>query len=280
MEIPIKIIQFAKMPKLLPLNKIIRSKAFTAKQLGTVGMISKDDETIAAGDVGTMVDYLTRAILLTDYAFDVANIQLKKDFDQGLVSPDDLVKVVDERERLKKIAKATSEIDDLPDEVFKMARDVCAWEEAYRSGMYVKPETYPDKVTISHIGEMLKRVEHFFEEYGWPTRDAFIASTKNNCLAGEGDYLLKDILVDLKVSNAQSMQIYWVRQLLVYYTLGFYNHFNDEKINCLMIFNARIDTVYFVKIADIDESEFEFVNNAAEKQSKKNEQVLKLLGIN
>jgi hypothetical protein len=279
MEIPIKISQFAKMPKLLPLNKIIRSKAFTAKQLGTVGMISKDDETIAAGDVGTMVDYLTRAILLTDYAFDVANIQLKKDFDQGLVSPDDLVKVVDERERLKKIAKATSEIDDLPDEVFKMARDVCAWEEAYRSGMYVKPETYPDKVTISHIGEMLKRVEHFFEEYGWPTRDAFIASTKNNCLAGEGDYLLKDILVDLKVSNAQSMQIYWVRQLLVYYTLGFYNHFNDEKINSLMIFNARTDTVYFVKIADIDESVFEFVNNAAEKQSKKNEQVLKLLGI-
>lgn len=167
MEIPIKISQFAKMPKLLPLNKIIRSNAFTAKQLGTVGMISKDDETIAAGNVGTMVDYLTRAILLTDdHAFDVANIQLKKDFDQGLVSPDDLVKVVDERERLKKIAKATSEIDDLPDEVFKMARDVCAWEEAYRSGMYVKPETYPDKVTISHIREMLKRVEHFFEEYG------------------------------------------------------------------------------------------------------------------
>lgn len=180
---------------------------------------------------------------------------------------------------MKKLAKATSEIDDLPDEVFKMARDVCAWEEAYRSGMYVKPETYPDKVTISHIREMLKRVEHFFKEYGWPTRDAFIASTKNNCLAGEGDYLLKDVLVDLKVSNAQSMQIYWVRQLLVYYTLGFYNHFNDEKINCLMIFNARTDTVYFVKIADVDESVFEFVNNAAEKQSKKNEQVLKLLGI-
>ena len=84
-----------------------------------------------------MVDYLTRTILLTDdHAFDVANIQLKKDFDQGLVSPDDLVKVVDERERLKKIAKATSEIDDLPDEVFKIARDVCAWEEAYRSGIY------------------------------------------------------------------------------------------------------------------------------------------------
>lgn len=75
------------------------------------------------------------------------------------------------------------------------------------------------------------------------------------------------------------MQIYWVRQLLVYYTLGFYNHFNDKKINSLMIFNARTDTVYYVKIADIDKAVFEFVNDAAEKQSKKNEQVLKLLGI-
>ena len=61
--------------------------------------------------------------------------------------------------------------------------------------------------------------------------------------------------------------------------LGFYNHFNDEKINCLMIYNARTDTVYYVKIADIDKAVFEFVNDAAEKQSKKNEQVLKLLGI-
>lgn len=79
MEIPIKISQFAKMPKLLPSNKIIRSSAFTAKQLSTTGMISKDEETISAGSVGTMVDYLTRSILLADdHAFDVANIQLKR----------------------------------------------------------------------------------------------------------------------------------------------------------------------------------------------------------
>ena len=46
-----------------------------------------------------------------------------------------------------------------------------------------------------------------------------------------------------------------------------------------MIYNARTDTGYYVKIADIDKAVFEFVNDAAEKQSKKNEQVLKLLGI-
>lgn len=46
-----------------------------------------------------------------------------------------------------------------------------------------------------------------------------------------------------------------------------------------MIYNARTDTVYFVKIADIDKTVFDFINDTAEKQSKENERVLKWLGI-
>ena len=71
------------------------------------------------------------------------------------------------------------------------------------------------------------------------------------------------------------MQISWVRQLLLYYTLGFYNHFNKEDIERLMIFNARTNTVFFIDIADIDQSVFEFVYDAAEKQSKINERELR-----
>lgn len=86
--------------------------------------------------------------------------------------------------------------------------------------------------------------------------------------------------MDLKVSNAQSMQIYWIRQLLVYYTLGFYNHFNDEKINCLMIYNARTDMVFYNDVADIDQSVFRFINDTAEKQSVINEKLIKrMMGI-
>ena len=66
------------------------------------------------------------------------------------------------------------------------------------------------------------------------------------------------------------MQISWVRQLLLYYTLGFYNHFNNENIERLMIFNARTNTVFFIDIVNIDQSVFEFVYDAAEKQSKIN----------
>ncbi|MDH5100591.1 hypothetical protein OQI87_05510 [Lactobacillus kefiranofaciens] len=46
------------------------------------------------------------------------------------------------------------------------------------------------------------------------SRDTFIAHTKNGCLVGNGDYLLSNTLVDLKVSTLQKMQMYWVRQLL------------------------------------------------------------------
>lgn len=42
-----------------------------------------------------------------------------------------------------------------------------------------------------------------------------------------------------------------------------------------MIFNARTNTVFFIDIADIDPSVFEFVYDAAEKQSKINERELR-----
>lgn len=71
------------------------------------------------------------------------------------------------------------------------------------------------------------------------------------------------------------MQIFWVRQLLLYYTLVFLNHLNDEKIDRLMIYNARADMIFYADMADIDDSVFEYVNDAAEKQSLVNEKLIK-----
>lgn len=71
------------------------------------------------------------------------------------------------------------------------------------------------------------------------------------------------------------MQIFWVRQLLLYYTLVFLNHLNDEKIDRLMIYNARADMIFYADMADIDDSVFEYVNDAAEKQSQVNEKLIK-----
>lgn len=276
MDVPVSITKFAKQAKLLPLNKIIKSQNFRIKHLSENAMIPEDDETTTPSNFGTMLDYMTRCVLLADEnAFDLANIMLKQYRKEELISPDDVAKVLDKEEKLNQIPAQISSIDDIPDEAFDLATDICAWEIAYRTGKYVKPTQYPDQTTTQHMKVMIKRIENFFNTYGWPTRDAFDASTKNGLISGDGDYLLKNTIVDLKASNKTTMQIYWIRQLLLYYTSGFYNHFNDEKIDRLMIFNARTDTAFYIDVADIDDSVFEFVNKAAEKQSKVNEKLIK-----
>lgn len=281
MDIPISITQFAKQPKFLPVNKIVRSKDFRVKHLTENAMISENDETITPSNFGTVLDYMIRCILLAGkYTFDLANIMLKRYLDQGLISIDDTAEIIGKEEQLNQIPNRISSVDDISDEAFRLAMDICAWEIAYRTNKYVEPMNYPDEITIQHLKQMMKRTESFFNEYGWPTRDAFGASTKNGYISGDGDYLLKNTIVDLKTSNKATMQIYWVWQLLLYHTLGFYNHFNDEKINRLMIFNARADIVFYIDVVDIDQSVFEFVNDAAEKQSWVNEKLIKqMIGI-
>ena len=238
-------------------------------------VISKEDENIRPTEVGTIVDYLSRYVLLADaHAFDVANAKAKQDLIHGIIPVKEYKKLLDQEERLRYLVKDLSDVDSLSDEAIYLATDICAWEDAFRSGRYVKPKVHPDKLTTGHIRTMIQRVEKFFEEFGWPTRDAFFAKTENGFVSGDGDYLLKHTLLDLKVSVQNTMQISWVRQLLLYYTLGFYNHFNKEDIERLMIFNARTNSVFSINITDIDPSVFKFVYDAAEKQSKINEREL------
>lgn len=42
-----------------------------------------------------------------------------------------------------------------------------------------------------------------------------------------------------------------------------------------MIYNARADMIFYADMADIDDSVFEYVNDAAEKQSLVNEKLIK-----
>lgn len=281
MKLTTQISKFAQQAKFLPKVKIIGSKDFVVKSLSRDAFITKDEETISPSEVGTIVDYLTRYVVLADeHAFDVANIKAREDFQSHVAAINQVKKLFDEENKLAKMVANLSDVKDLPDDAVVLATDICAWEAAYRSDKYIAPRTYPDKLTINHVRLMINRVEQFFEEYGWPTKDAFIAHTKNSCLVGDGDYLLSDTLVDLKVSTSPKMRMYWVRQLLLYYALGFYNHVNNEQVDWLMIFNARNNTVYYVDVTSIDKSVIKFVYETAENYSKIAEMKIKqILGI-
>lgn len=284
MKLPVSITKFAKQTESLPLDKIIRPKEFHVDHLSKDALIPEDDETITPSNFGTLLDFLTRYIILYDInVFDLANIELKRYLDAGLISSDDFEEMVKKEERLQHLAEnipnsyGFPNLDRIPDEVFNLGLDICAWEIAFRSGIYKKPVNYPNKITIEHLKLMMKRIDNFFMRYGRPRETAFTASTKNGYLSGDGDYLLSHTIIDLKASNKTTMQPYWVRQLLLYYTLGFYNHFNERVIKRLMIYNARVDTVFYINVTKVDKSVFEFVNDAAEKQSSINEQVISQL---
>ena len=273
--IPNSITRFAKQAKSLPLDRIIRPSEFHVDHLSKDALIPEDDETITPSNFGTLLDYLTRYILLGDInAFDLPNIELKRYLDAGLISSDYFDEIMDKEKSLEPLVEKAANIDEIPDEVFNIGLDICAWAIAFRSGTYRKPVNYPNQITIENLKLMLKRIEMFFWKYGRPSVTAFTASTKNGYLSGDGDYLLSHTIIDLKASNKTTMQPYWVRQLLLYYTLGFYNHFNDRVIKRLMIYNARVDTVFYINVSKIDKSVFEFVNDAAEKQSLVNEKLI------
>ena len=80
-----------------------------------------------------------------------------------------------------------------------MGYDVC-----YRAGMaHFKPvsEIIPDTNTIANIITMIKRTLSFWEQYGPIIKDGFTFEGGYTSIisAGDGDYLTKDTLWDLKV---------------------------------------------------------------------------------
>ena len=86
MKLPITITQIAHQPKILPLNRIVKGNDFTIKQLNPNTVISKEDENIRPTEVGTIVDYLSRYVLLAnEHAFDVANAKAKQDLIHGII---------------------------------------------------------------------------------------------------------------------------------------------------------------------------------------------------
>lgn len=155
-----------------------------------------------------------------------------------------------------------SNIKDLDDLSIISACKMVGYDVCYRAGVpkYKPVENInPDKDTISNIRTMVQRCIDFNSNFGSITHIGFTFSkdayTDLIC-AGDGDFLTKDTMWDLKVSK---FSLYgnrrvneWTLQLFVYYLLGC--HSVDEypefgNIKKLGFYNPRLNEVY---IADID----------------------------
>lgn len=138
--------------------------------------------------------------------------------------------------------------------------DVCARS----SIMGYKPveDINADSATLENIRTMVKRCISFWDIYGPIILEGFTFGSGYTPLvtSGDGDYLTKDTLWDLKVSKNKISNKHTL-QLLVYYMLGLRSTYKEfQHIENLGIFNPRLNILNTLNILDIDRNIFDAVS--------------------
>ena len=115
-------------------------------------------------------------------------------------------------------------------------------------------DVMPDEHTIQNIRILIRRCIAFWEQYGPITKDGFTFGpngyTQVVC-SGDGDFLTKDTLWDLKVSKTAPNSKHTL-QLLMYWIMG--NHSGNPEflgITKLGIFNPRLNRAYLLNTDQI-----------------------------
>lgn len=250
--------------KLLPLSKIVSTRKFQKIEYHSdnLGELPLEEENMAPATTGTLIDFLTRIIVLNDDdAFGVSARGV------GEMANDDQKKRYLYEAAMLKALVEDKEIDDLDDDVFNIGVNICAWEQALRGGYYFPPQIYPNDTTMAHYKVMLKRVKAYLEKIGNIIRTGYGSATANGLISGDGDYLSSDTLIDFKVSKHKTMQPNWVRQLFLYRVLLRDELVSPDQIKKLMIYNPRRDEGYLLDLTQIDYGILDFVKAQAEKRS-------------
>ena len=147
----------------------------------------------------------------------------------------------------------------LSDETITAACKLSGFDCCFRAGLAVyRPveNINPDADTISNIRLMVNRSLAVIEAYGPVTMDGFTfpGGYTEMVSAGDGDFLTKDTLWDFKVSVKPPTNKHTL-QLLIYWRMGLHSiHDEFNTIEYLGFFNPRLNTVYRIAVADIDEA--------------------------
>lgn len=219
------------------------------------GMNLTQNENIAPNKVGLVVDYLTRLML---------GYKVKEAFDTSLKGAD--IAYREGYKNAKVIAKQLiSGINGIDEKSVINACKIVDFDDWYRNPNKAKwtvesNQNIPDTDTINNIQIMVKRCINFFSEYGPVTKIGFRFESENDCddggytptvSDGEGDYLTKDTMWDLKVSKYSPDEKNTL-QLLMYLIMGIHSKRKEfKKLTKLGIFNPRLNRVYTINTSDI-----------------------------
>lgn len=261
-----------------PYGGYLKPSAFRVTDLND-GITLNETENISASSIGSAVDYLARFQSGTPFqeAFKIPLTGLEYALKHD-------ARIVSEQE-LKALKTGITGLDD------KSVINACklssfdVWARNQSRAMQLTcGQTYPDKATIQNIQTMTKRTLTFFEKYGPIVEHGFrfdpvseqitledgtigynlapyydmMAERKGSyggytptVEAGEGDYLTKDTIWELKVVKSRlTSQV--TLQLLMYWIMGL-NSKQKKYMNIryLGVFNPRLNKVYLYDLAYI-----------------------------
>jgi len=253
-----------------PYGGYLPIKEFEVTALGG-GMIDTIDENIAPQQVGVVVDYLTRFVTGSS-ALDAFKTALNGAIAYYMFSMSEseaqgLLNCSEEKIALKAF-KSTNVwdmiqgLDGLSDSTIITACTLAEYDAIYRScwGCIHNYEgvgkIIPNTTTISHIREMVSRMESFFNKNGSVVSSGFDfeGAYTLNVSRGDGDFLTKDTLWDCKVFKSEPRSLHTL-QLLVYYVLGQHTRRPEFKsIKRLGIYNPRKDKSYTLEVSKISDA--------------------------
>ncbi|MCI6269600.1 MAG: helix-turn-helix domain-containing protein [Clostridiales bacterium] len=199
-----------------------------------------EEENINAGIVGMAVDYLTRYMLgeCVEDAFSVSLLGAQ------IIG------------KTNKAYTLLRKIKGLDSESIKCACKLSGFDVCFRAGIQgYKPieNINPDLNTIHNIRVMVIRAVKLFESIGPVTKTfiTFDGGYTSTVDSGDGDFLTKNAIWDLKVSKKNPTSKHTL-QLLMYYVLGLHSTKPElHSIRHLGIFNPRLNTAYTFKTCDI-----------------------------
>ena len=207
-------------------------------QFDDYGYLSHYGEDVSVQMMGTVLDYLTRLVVCHDLtAFDF--LLSDRFINQlGVERAKCLINLIGQcKESFQNVT-----IDALLKQQVLLVFHICRYEQYFRSGYFSRAQIRQiSNTTFKHLILMLKRSNVFFNKYGKPLlagyySSLFIKHGFNNIdayagqpvssltagLVGDGDYLLKNALVDFKVAQERLYPTdgnfrQWQNQLFLYY---------------------------------------------------------------
>ena len=200
------------------------------------GFSLKEGENISAGIMGQTVDYMSRLVSGRITVRDAFRISLLGTALAG---------------QSQQGEELVTQINGLDDASLRAACKLASYD-VYARTVHAVPTTLskpePNQNTLFNIRLMVTRMVRFFAEYGPVTADGFTMEGGYTDIVscGDGDFLTKDTLWDIKTSH-NPPQATDTLQVLMYYIMG--NHsWNDcfQTIQNIGIVNPRLNQIWLL----------------------------------